>query len=122
MRRSTPRWSGGFGVNYATPVSDGVKLKLNANYAFESNSYFTAANERQVSTGGWHRLDARAGVELDNGCLSMLGGSGRKRVTLLQPAAQRRRFGQIVEQYADAGPEWKHADGKTAFIEGRSLK
>lgn len=62
-----PRWTGGFGVNYATPVSDSVKLKLNANYAFESNSYFTAANERQVSTGGWHRLDARAGVELDNG-------------------------------------------------------
>jgi iron complex outermembrane receptor protein len=42
-------------------------LSFSANYAFESNSYFTAANERQVSTGGWHRLDARAGVELGNG-------------------------------------------------------
>jgi iron complex outermembrane receptor protein len=62
-----PRWSGGFSANYETPLSDGVGLKLNASYAFESNSYFTAANERQVSTGGWHRLDARAGVELDNG-------------------------------------------------------
>lgn len=62
-----PRWSGGISAAYSAPVSDSVKLNLSANYNWESNSYFTAANEAQVATGGWHRLDARAGIEVDNG-------------------------------------------------------
>ena len=41
-----------------------MTLNLNASYSFESNSFFTAANEAQVSTGGWHRLDARAGARI----------------------------------------------------------
>jgi iron complex outermembrane receptor protein len=62
-----PRWSGGIGANYSGPVGAGMQLNLNGNYIWESNSYFTAVNEPQVSTGGWHRLDARAGLEFDNG-------------------------------------------------------
>jgi len=62
-----PRWSGGASINYETPITANARLNLNANYNWESNSYFTPANERQVSTGGWHRLNLRAGVELDNG-------------------------------------------------------
>lgn len=62
-----PRWSGGATINYKAPLTDSIKLNLNANYSFESNSYFTSANEEQVSTGGWNRLGARAGLEFGNG-------------------------------------------------------
>ncbi len=62
-----PRWSGGIFANYTTPLGSGLRLNLNAGYSWESNSYFTAANEAQVATGGWHRLDARAGLEFANG-------------------------------------------------------
>ncbi len=62
-----PRWSGGATINYKAPLTDTIKLNLNANYSFESNSYFTSANEEQVSTGGWNRLGARAGLEFGNG-------------------------------------------------------
>lgn len=62
-----PRWSGGASINYGLPLGETHKLNLNASYAWESNSYFTAANETQVSTGGWHRVDARAGLEFGNG-------------------------------------------------------
>lgn len=62
-----PRWSGGASIVYSTPITDSAELHFSTNYSWESNSYFTAANEAQVSTGGWHRLDSRVGVELDNG-------------------------------------------------------
>ncbi|MDF7775359.1 TonB-dependent receptor [Sphingomonas sp. AOB5] len=62
-----PRWSGGASINYKTPIGGDNKLNFNLSYSWESNSYFTAANEAQVSTGGWHKLDARAGIELANG-------------------------------------------------------
>jgi iron complex outermembrane receptor protein len=62
-----PLWSGGASATYVGRLGDAADLKLNVNYAWESNSFFTAANEGLVSTGGWHRLGARAGVELGNG-------------------------------------------------------
>ncbi|KRB90996.1 hypothetical protein ASE22_12060 [Sphingomonas sp. Root720] len=62
-----PRWTGGFGALYETSLGGDMELKLSANYAWESNSYFTAANEAAVSTGGWHRLDARAALGFGNG-------------------------------------------------------
>jgi iron complex outermembrane receptor protein len=62
-----PEWSGGASINYVAPIGDTTKLNLNASYSWESNSYFTAANEAQVSTGGWHRVDARAGIEFGDG-------------------------------------------------------
>lgn len=62
-----PRWSGGVGALYETALGGDMALKLSTNYSWESNSYFTAANEQAVSTGGWHRLDARAGLGFGNG-------------------------------------------------------
>jgi iron complex outermembrane receptor protein len=62
-----PRWSGGVAANYQTPLSDDITLHLNASFSWESNSFFTAANEAQVATGGWQRVDARAGLEFGNG-------------------------------------------------------
>ena len=62
-----PRWTGGLGALYKVPLSDQLGLALNVNYSWESQSYYTAPNETLLATGGWHRLDARAGLEFDNG-------------------------------------------------------
>ncbi|WP_084691013.1 TonB-dependent receptor [Sphingomonas sp. SRS2] len=61
-----PKWSGGVGATYEFALGDNT-LKLGANYAWESNSYFSSVNEVQLSNGGWHRLDARASLALRNG-------------------------------------------------------
>lgn len=62
-----PLWSGGIGAAYTMAVLRSANLNLNANYSWESNSYFTSVNEGPLSTGGWHRLDARVGLDFDNG-------------------------------------------------------
>jgi iron complex outermembrane recepter protein len=62
-----PLWTGGVGANYVVPMGAEMALALNANYSFESNSYYNATNEKQASTDGWERLDARATFTLRNG-------------------------------------------------------
>ena len=62
-----PKWSGGLNLNYTTPVGSAGDIKFNAGYSWESIGYFTAANERALSTNGWDRLDARLGFEIAGG-------------------------------------------------------
>lgn len=61
-----PRWSGGIGASYTTALARNLNLNINANYSWESNSFFTSVNEAPLSTGGWERLDARIGVEFSD--------------------------------------------------------
>ena len=61
-----PRWSGGIGASYTAPLSPSINLNLNANYSWESNSYFTSVNEGPLSTGGWERLDGQVGLEFND--------------------------------------------------------
>ena len=62
-----PEWSGGVSLDYRTRVADAGELSFNLGYAWEDTSYFTAANEAIVSTGGWERMDGRVGFALNDG-------------------------------------------------------
>ena len=62
-----PQWSGGLNLNYVTAVGSAGDIKLNVGYSWESIGYFTAANERSISTNGWDRVDARLGFEITDG-------------------------------------------------------
>jgi iron complex outermembrane receptor protein len=62
-----PEWSGMVGVSYTTPIKDAGMLLFNASYSWESTSFFTAANETPLSTGGWNQVNARIGFEFAGG-------------------------------------------------------
>lgn len=59
-----PKWSGGVNATLHIPVNSAGELTARVAYSWESNSYFTAANEPIVATGGWNRLDARIAFPL----------------------------------------------------------
>lgn len=61
-----PTWSGGIDATYVAELGSG-RLTLNANYAWESNVFYTTANEPLVSSGGWTKLGARVAYKLANG-------------------------------------------------------
>jgi iron complex outermembrane recepter protein len=62
-----PEWSGGLTLDYRTPVGSLGDLNLNIGYSWESNVFYTVANEAPLSSGGWERLDARVGFAINSG-------------------------------------------------------
>jgi iron complex outermembrane receptor protein len=62
-----PEWSGGVGATYAAEIGQNMMLTLSGNYSFESQSYFNPPNERQASTGGYDRFNARVALKFANG-------------------------------------------------------
>ena len=62
-----PEWSGNMFASIELPAGDAGKVKANANFAWESNVYYSTSNIASVSSGGWHSLDARFGFEIANG-------------------------------------------------------
>ncbi len=61
-----PRWSGSVSASYLVPVGTN-QLTFSASYSWESNSYFTAANQSVLGTSGWDRLDSRLSLTLKSG-------------------------------------------------------
>ena len=61
-----PEWSGSVGLDYRLPAGPG-ELALHVEYGFESNVYYTSANEPILGTGGWSKFDARIGYEFSKG-------------------------------------------------------
>lgn len=61
-----PKWSGSVSADLHLPLGDKVKFKANASYTWESNIFYTPPNEPIVASGGWSRIDARVGVEVQD--------------------------------------------------------
>jgi len=59
-----PEWSGGLGATLDIPLSDDVALQANALYSWESNVFYSAANEPIIGSGGWDRIDGQIGIEI----------------------------------------------------------
>jgi iron complex outermembrane recepter protein len=62
-----PEWSGGLTLDYRTPIGTFGDLNFNIGYSWESNVFYTVANEAPLSSGGWERLDARVGFSINSG-------------------------------------------------------
>jgi iron complex outermembrane recepter protein len=61
-----PEWSGGLSVDYRRAIGAGT-LNLHADYSYESTVYYTPTNESVLESGGWDKIGARIGYQLDNG-------------------------------------------------------
>jgi iron complex outermembrane receptor protein len=62
-----PEWSGSVFVDFNKPISELGNLRARASYSWESNVFFTTSNEPLAVSGGWHKLDARVGIETVHG-------------------------------------------------------
>jgi iron complex outermembrane recepter protein len=62
-----PEWAGGLTLDYRTPIGDAGEFNINVGYSWESNVFYTVANEVPLSSGGWERLDARVGFKISSG-------------------------------------------------------
>jgi iron complex outermembrane receptor protein len=62
-----PEWSGSANVGYRLPIGNLGELGANASYTWQSNSYFTTANEVAASSGAWGNLSARFSFQFSDG-------------------------------------------------------
>jgi iron complex outermembrane receptor protein len=62
-----PETSGGISADYRAAIGSAGELSAHVDYAWESNVFYTVANEAALSSGGWSRLGARVGFDLQRG-------------------------------------------------------